>query len=117
MTNDFFEGYLKPLGIALRVRFHVGGDVVETHVLERGHFLSVDDGGVVSRAEPHVVVLVFDEAEADGSLIYKGENLVHVAGEAHLFLQAACRGLFEALAVAGVAAAGVGPQPWGVVFG
>ena len=114
--GDLVEGDLKPFRITFWMGFHVGGDGVEAHVFERGHFLGVDDGGVIGSAEPHVVELMFYESEADGGLIYKGEDFVHVAGEAHLFFQASCRGLFEALAAARVAATGVGPQARGVVF-
>ena len=95
---------------------HVVGDVVEAHVFERGDFFGVDGWGVVALAEPHVIEFVFDESESDRSLINKGENLVHVAGEAHLFVQPSGCCLFEGLAVAGMAAAGVGPQSRGVVF-
>ena len=67
-------------------------------------------------AEPHVVEFVLGETEADGSLIYKGEDFVHVAGHSHFFLKAACGGFCQRLALSGMATAGVGPQAGGVVL-
>ena len=114
--GDLVEGDFKPFGIAFGMGFHVGGDGVEAHVFERGHFLGVDDRGGVGSAEPDVVELVFYETESDGCFIYKGENLVHLAAHPHLFLKAAARGGFQCLTIARVAATGVGPQARGVVF-
>ena len=113
---DFLEGDLEPFGIAFRVGFHVVGDVVEGHVLPGGYLVGVDDGGVVGGPEPDMVEFMFDESEAYRGLIYKGEDLVQVAVHAHLFLESPSGGFFQGLAIAGMTAAGVGPEAGGVVF-
>ena len=53
---------------------------------------------------------------AYGCLIYKGIGFVYLAVHAHLFHQATLGGFVGGLAVAGMAATGVGPQARGVVF-
>ena len=116
MFHDLIEGDLEPFRIGFGVFLQVLFDGVEAYVFPRGHFVGVDDGGVVALPEKDVVVFVFDEAQSDGCLIYKGEDLVQVAGHAHLLLESPCGGLFHGCAVARVAAAGVGPEAGGVVF-
>ena len=86
MTSDFVKRDLKPFGVLFRMNIHVGGDVVKAHVFPCFHLVGVDDWGSVALAEPHVVEFVFGEAEADGSLIYKGEDFVHVASHTQFFL-------------------------------
>ena len=116
VSHDLVKGDLEPFGVAFGMDFHVLLDGFEAHVFPGGHLLGVDVGGGVALSEPHVVEFVLDKAESDGGLIYKGEDLVHVAGHAHLFLESPGCGVFEALALAGMAAAAVGPQTRGVVF-
>ena len=115
--HDLFKGDLKPFGVAFGVVFHVLLDGFEAHVFPGSDFFGVDDRSVVGMAEPHVVVFVFDEAESHRGLIYKGEDLVHLDGHAHLLHEAAGGGLLHGLALLRMAAAGVGPQAGGVVFG
>ena len=107
--GDLVEGDFKPFGIAFRMGFHVVSDIVEVHVFVGCYLVGVDDGGVITLSEPDMVELMFDESQSNGCFIYKGKDLVHVAGHAHFFLQPSCRSLFKAFAIAGMAAAGVGP--------
>ena len=111
------KGDFKPFGVAFGMAFHVGSDVDRVHIFPGLHFFGVDDGGCVGLSEPHMVELMFDEAESDGGFINKGEDLVHLAVHTHFFLKSSCGGLFKGFAVAGVAATGVGPEAGGMVLG
>ena len=96
---------------------HVFFDKIEAHVFPSGHLIGVDDGSVVALSKKYMVELVLNETQSYRCLIDKGEHLLHFTGDAHLFQQSAGSGLFHGLAVTRVAAAGVGPQSRGVVFG
>ena len=117
IINELVECNLEPGGIVGWILLYIFGYILDGFVFVRLHFVPINNRCCVGGADEHVVELMLSESLHHVGLVDEAECLFEVALHAHLLHQTAFGGLFERLAVTRMAAAGVGPQSRGVIFG
>ena len=117
IINELVECNLEPGGIVGWILLYIFGYIFDGFVFVRFHFFPINNRCRVGGADENVVELMFGEALHHVGLVDEAERLFELALHAHFLHQAAFGGIFERLAVTRMAAASVGPQPRGVVFG